>query len=68
LANMNFSFEEIIEYASQEATIQPGDLLGSGTIGGGCGLEFDRYLDPGSTVELWGEGIGTLRNRVERRS
>jgi 2-keto-4-pentenoate hydratase/2-oxohepta-3-ene-1,7-dioic acid hydratase in catechol pathway len=67
LANMNFSFEEIIEYASQEATIQPGDLLGSGTIGGGCGLEFDRYLDPGSTVELWGEGIGTLRNRVERR-
>jgi 2-keto-4-pentenoate hydratase/2-oxohepta-3-ene-1,7-dioic acid hydratase in catechol pathway len=67
LANMHFSFEEIIEYASQEATIQPGDLLGSGTIGGGCGLEFDRYLDPGSTVELWGEGIGTLRNRVERR-
>jgi 2-keto-4-pentenoate hydratase/2-oxohepta-3-ene-1,7-dioic acid hydratase in catechol pathway len=66
LAAMHFSFEEIIEYASQEATLEPGDLLGSGTIGGGCGLEFDRYLEPGSTVELWGEGIGTLRNRVER--
>jgi 2-keto-4-pentenoate hydratase/2-oxohepta-3-ene-1,7-dioic acid hydratase in catechol pathway len=66
LAAMHFSFEEIIEYTSQEATIQPGDLLGSGTIGGGCGFEFDRYLKPGDTVELWAEGIGTLRNRVER--
>ena len=66
LAAMHFSFEEIVEYASQEATLKPGDLLGSGTIGGGCGLEFGRYLEPGSTVELWGEGIGTLRNQVER--
>jgi 2-keto-4-pentenoate hydratase/2-oxohepta-3-ene-1,7-dioic acid hydratase in catechol pathway len=67
LAAMHFSFEEIVEYASQEATLRPGDLLGSGTIGGGCGFEFDRYLEPGATVELWGEGIGTLRNRVEPR-
>jgi 2-keto-4-pentenoate hydratase/2-oxohepta-3-ene-1,7-dioic acid hydratase in catechol pathway len=66
LAKMHFSFEEIIEYVSQAETIQPGDLLGSGTIGGGCGFEFGRYLEPGITVELWAEGIGTLRNRVER--
>jgi 2-keto-4-pentenoate hydratase/2-oxohepta-3-ene-1,7-dioic acid hydratase in catechol pathway len=66
LAAMHFSFDQIIEYTSREATIQPGDLLGSGTIGGGCGFEFDRYLEPGNTVELWAEGIGTLRNRVER--
>jgi 2-keto-4-pentenoate hydratase/2-oxohepta-3-ene-1,7-dioic acid hydratase in catechol pathway len=66
LAKMHFSFEDIIEYISQAETIQPGDLLGSGTIAGGCGFEFDRYLDPPTTVELWAEGIGSLRNRVER--
>jgi 2-keto-4-pentenoate hydratase/2-oxohepta-3-ene-1,7-dioic acid hydratase in catechol pathway len=64
LAHMHFSFPEIIEFFTQEAETQPGDLLGSGTIGGGCGLEFDRYLDPGMTVELEAQGIGILRNTV----
>jgi 2-keto-4-pentenoate hydratase/2-oxohepta-3-ene-1,7-dioic acid hydratase in catechol pathway len=59
---MRFSFEEVIEYISQEADIVPGDLLGSGTIGMGCGLERDSYLKPGMTVELEAEGIGALRN------
>jgi 2-keto-4-pentenoate hydratase/2-oxohepta-3-ene-1,7-dioic acid hydratase in catechol pathway len=62
LADMHFSFEQIIEFISQEADIVPGDLLGSGTIGMGCGFERDRYLTPGMTVELEAEGIGLLRN------
>jgi 2-keto-4-pentenoate hydratase/2-oxohepta-3-ene-1,7-dioic acid hydratase in catechol pathway len=64
LANMHFSFPQIIEYITQEADIVPGDLLGSGTIGLGCGFETDRYLSPGMTVELEAEGIGLLRNRL----
>jgi hypothetical protein len=64
LANMHFSFPQIIEYITQEATIVPGDLLGSGTIGLGCGFEVDRYLSPGMTVELEADGIGLLRNRI----
>jgi 2-keto-4-pentenoate hydratase/2-oxohepta-3-ene-1,7-dioic acid hydratase in catechol pathway len=64
LAAMHFSFEEIIEFFTQEETMQPGDLLGSGTIGNGCGLELDRYLAPGMTVELEAEGIGVLRNTI----
>jgi 2-keto-4-pentenoate hydratase/2-oxohepta-3-ene-1,7-dioic acid hydratase in catechol pathway len=68
LGSMYFSFEQIIEYISQEATLQPGDLLGSGTVGRGCGLELGRWLTEGSTVELQAEGIGVLRNRVGRRS
>jgi 2-keto-4-pentenoate hydratase/2-oxohepta-3-ene-1,7-dioic acid hydratase in catechol pathway len=64
LAAMHFSFPEIIEYFTQEEEAQPGDVLGSGTIGGGCGLEFGRYLAPGMTVELEAEGIGILRNTV----
>ena len=67
LGNMRFSFEEIIEYTSQEATLQPGDLLGSGTVGRGCGLELGRWLTEGCTVELEAEGIGVLRNRVGTR-
>jgi len=64
LGKMHFSFEEIIEWTSQEQTMHPGDLLGSGTVGRGCGFELDRWLTEGCTVELSAEGIGVLRNRV----
>jgi 2-keto-4-pentenoate hydratase/2-oxohepta-3-ene-1,7-dioic acid hydratase in catechol pathway len=64
LADMHFSFEQIIEFITQEADVVPGDLLGSGTIGMGCGFERDRYLTPGTTVELEAEGIGLLRNTL----
>ena len=48
-------------------TIHPGELFGSGTVGGGCGLELDRWLKPGDVVELEIEGIGVLRNRVVKK-
>jgi 2-keto-4-pentenoate hydratase/2-oxohepta-3-ene-1,7-dioic acid hydratase in catechol pathway len=64
LGTMHFSFEEIIEWTTQEQTLHPGDLLGSGTVGKGCGLELDRWITQGSVVELEATGIGVLRNRV----
>jgi 2-keto-4-pentenoate hydratase/2-oxohepta-3-ene-1,7-dioic acid hydratase in catechol pathway len=67
IGKMHFSFEEIIEWTSQEETLHVGDLLGSGTVGTGCGLELDRWLTEGCVVELEAEGIGTLRNRVGRK-
>lgn len=67
LATMHFSFEELIEWTSQEQTLQPGDLLGSGTIGKGCGVEIDRWISQGSVVELEADGIGVLRNTVGRK-
>ena len=42
----------------------PGDFLGSGACGTGCGLELNRWIQPGDTIELTVEGLGTLRNRV----
>src|SRR6266511_4141479 len=44
----------------------PGDLLGSGAVGGGSILDHDdgRWLRPGDEVELEIEGIGVLRNTV----
>ncbi len=67
LGAMHFSFQEIIAWVSQDQTLRPGDLLGSGTVGGGCGLELDRWISEGSVVELEAEGIGVLRNYVSAR-
>jgi len=66
---MHHSFGRIIEHVSRDEVLQPGEFLGSGTVGGGCGLEIGRFLEPGDVVELEIEGIGILRNRIapERR-
>ena len=60
----HLTFPQMIAHVSMDETIYPGDLFGSGTVGGGCGLELDRWLAPGDVVELEIEGIGVLRNRV----
>ncbi|MCS5720768.1 fumarylacetoacetate hydrolase family protein [Herbiconiux sp. CPCC 203407] len=67
VGTMQFSFEEIVEWTSQEQTLRPGDLLGSGTIARGCGVEIGRWINEGSVVELEAEGIGILRNQVGRK-
>lgn len=67
-----WSWGEMLGYASESATLRPGDVVGSGTAGSGCLLEqrlthsADAYpwLAPGDTVELEVEGIGVLANRV----
>ena len=72
LANMAWSFEELVSYASRGTWVRPGDVLGSGTCGGGCLLELWgrhgrdglRPLGPGDVVSLHVEGIGTLTNTV----
>ncbi len=63
---MHFSFEEIIAYISQDETLHPGEFIGSGTVPSGCGLELDRWLQPGDTVELEVPPLGVLRNRIVR--
>jgi len=67
IGQIHWSFPKMIAHVSMDERIYPGDILGSGTVGGGCGLELDRWLQPGDLVELEVEGIGLLRNRVVRR-
>jgi 2-keto-4-pentenoate hydratase/2-oxohepta-3-ene-1,7-dioic acid hydratase in catechol pathway len=67
LGSMLFTFPQVIAHLSQEQPLQPGDLLGSGTVGRGCGLELDRWIAPGDVVELEVQGIGVLRNTVGER-
>jgi 2-keto-4-pentenoate hydratase/2-oxohepta-3-ene-1,7-dioic acid hydratase in catechol pathway len=64
---MLFSFEEIIAHVTKDETLMPGEFIGSGTVGNGCGLELGWYLEHGDTIELEVEKIGTLKNRVERQ-
>ncbi len=67
LGSMLYTFPEVIAHLSQEQPLLPGDLLGSGTVGRGCGLEIDRWIEPGDVVELEVQGIGVLRNTVGER-
>jgi 2-keto-4-pentenoate hydratase/2-oxohepta-3-ene-1,7-dioic acid hydratase in catechol pathway len=59
-----WTWPQIIEFASTEETLYPGDFLGSGTVERGCGMELNRWIKPGDVIELEVEGIGILRNRV----
>ncbi|UVT15080.1 MAG: fumarylacetoacetate hydrolase family protein [Nitrospira sp.] len=61
---IHWSFPQMIAHVSRGEMIYPGDIFGSGTVGGGCGLEIDRYLKPGDVVELETQPIGVLRTRV----
>jgi len=64
-----WSFPQMIAHASRGATLRPGDLIGSGTVGTGCILErrpenTGGWLKPGDEVECEIERLGILRNRI----
>jgi 2-keto-4-pentenoate hydratase/2-oxohepta-3-ene-1,7-dioic acid hydratase in catechol pathway len=65
-ASMYHRFEDCIAHVSQCETLHPGELLCSGTVGNGSGMELKRFLQPGDLVELEVEGIGVLANRAVR--
>ena len=64
--DMYWKFEDCIAHTSRAETVYPGEFFCSGTVGGGCGLEHDTYLEPNDVVELEVTGIGVLRNRIVR--
>ena len=65
---MHWGWGEMIAFAGEGVRFEPGDVFGSGTVGGGCGLEKDRYLAPGDVVALdGGESLGVLSGTVRRR-
>lgn len=61
------TFAKMIEWASRDCTIYPGELFGSGTIGGGALLEYTDevpWLHAGDLIEMEVQGIGTLKNKI----
>ena len=67
-STLTWSLEEMVAFASRNEVVVPGKVIGSGTVGLGCGLELYRKLSPGDVVELEIEGIGTLRNHLAEPS
>jgi 2-keto-4-pentenoate hydratase/2-oxohepta-3-ene-1,7-dioic acid hydratase in catechol pathway len=67
LAGAHWSFPQMIAHVSRGEDVWPGDVYGSGTFGGGCGLDLGRFLEPGDVVELEATGIGVLRSTVGPR-
>jgi len=65
-STMHWKFADMIAHISQSETLYAGEVIGSGTVGWGCGLEHMRFLEHGDFVELEIEGIGRICNRVLR--
>jgi fumarylacetoacetate (FAA) hydrolase len=71
-SSAQFSFGQMLSRASADVRLRPGDLFGSGTVGGGCLLEvreqtLGRYLEPGDVVTLRVERLGQLRTPIVER-
>ncbi len=76
LADMDWTFAELIERASYGVNLYPGDIIGSGTVGTGCFLELngtaktkdpnfpEQWLLAGDVIELEVEGLGRLSNTI----
>lgn len=67
-STMTWKFEDLISWVSTDETVHAGEFFASGTVGGGCGIELDRWLQPGDVIELEVEKIGVLRNKVVRKA
>jgi 2-keto-4-pentenoate hydratase/2-oxohepta-3-ene-1,7-dioic acid hydratase in catechol pathway len=67
-----FTFAQMIERASAEVTLYPGEVIGSGTVGTGCilelGTDIHPWLEQGDEVELMVERLGTLKNTITKES
>mgnify|MGYP001170895370 FL=1 len=78
--DMNWTFEQIIERVSYGATIYPGDIIGSGTVGTGCLLELNGtgkikdsnynevWLKEGDVVKMKIDKLGEISNKIVSES
>lgn len=67
MSDMHYSFAEVIAYVSQDETLHAGEIIGSGTVAGGCRLESGEQLDFGDTVDIETDGLGRLTVRIAER-
>lgn len=63
-AGGRFSLDEVVGHIAQDEWLVPGEVISLGTLAGCCGLELDRFLEPGDVVRLELDGIGSLTNTV----
>ena len=80
VADMDWTFAEIIERCAYGVDILPGDVIGSGTVGTGCFLELNgtglfndpsfepQWLQEGDVVEMEITGLGRLSNTIRKET
>jgi fumarylacetoacetate (FAA) hydrolase len=76
-AEQHFSWTDLVSQAGRDTRLRPGDVLGSGTLAGGCLLELgpqdfgdgrgERWIEPGDVVALSAPGLGTLETPIVAR-
>jgi fumarylacetoacetate (FAA) hydrolase len=74
-SEQHFGWPDIVARAARDTRLRPGDVLGSGTLAGGCLLELGplrdqrrpggRWIEPGDLVALEADGLGRLETPVE---
>lgn len=76
VADMDWTFAEIVERCGYGVDVYPGDVIGSGTVGTGCFLELNgtgklndpnyqaQWLQDGDEVVMTIDGLGTLTNKI----
>lgn len=67
LGEARWSFPEMIRYASGAEPVEAGEVIASGTVGGGSGQEHGRFLEPGDRVDCRLDGFGTLTHTIGPR-
>lgn len=60
----NFLPYHLVAYASDNETLYPGDILGTGTIGLGCSMDYDRWVKVGQIATFEVDGIGILTHKI----
>ena len=70
-AEQHWPWPSLLDHAARDTRLVPGDVIGSGTLNGGCLLELgplegDRFIEPGDVVALEAPGFGRLETLVTR--
>ncbi len=68
-AEQHWTWDELVAHAARDTHLEAGDVLGSGTLNGGCLLELgplagERWLEPGDEVTIAADGLGALRATI----
>jgi 2-keto-4-pentenoate hydratase/2-oxohepta-3-ene-1,7-dioic acid hydratase in catechol pathway len=61
---MRYSLGEALAHASRDEQLYPGELFGTGTLPGGCGMENGHWMKPGDVLQLSIAGIGESTHHV----
>lgn len=61
---LRHSIADMVSFISKGQTLHAGEIIGTGTVGTGCGYELDRFPQRGDTIELEVECLGRLRTQI----